>query len=174
MAKTQLTVVERLLLINQYEMRNRIEKTKDYDNFIEILRSGYESRYHQITDQVFDPMQEALGDRVGDVLQMYRVLDDYYRAHPEDALASDHMAKFAGFDGNNESSETAYVRFMVDKCDEWSEQKARAKETDHFNSHTEMWPRYERMLEVWERLGEPYPLTAEQAKEIVGAATLKG
>lgn len=53
--------------------------------------------------------------------------------------------KFAGFDGNNESSQMSIARFLVEEMNRFSRFKGR-----DMNSHSQTYDRYSRMVELFE------------------------
>jgi uncharacterized protein YfbU (UPF0304 family) len=74
-------------------------------------------------------------------------------------------AKFAGFDGNNESSLVSIARFLIDDMDRFTEFKGR-----ELNSHSPSAERYRRMLERFEPMRETLDgisLSAEQLIELL-------
>jgi uncharacterized protein YfbU (UPF0304 family) len=90
---------------------------------------------------------------VVDVLDMWFFLETAYEKLPkkEKSRVQEECGRgsirFAGFDGNNETSQMAIARFMVDVMKRFSHFKGR-----EFNSHMPTYERYSRMLQVFEPL----------------------
>ena len=170
----KLTKLERRLLINQYEILKKLEETDGYDDLITILREGYTALYGNVVSTLYDGLPEQDCRFVLDVLDMYRALEHYYEDNGDEELKKDLFARFAGFDGNNETHMMAFVQFLINGQGKFEEQKRRAAETDGFNSHMPCGDIYDRMLKAWEGQGRDYPLTGEVARKVVGAAKRQG
>ena len=80
------------------------------------------------------------------------------------------MARFAGFDGNNETQLMAFTKFLIEEQDKYGEQKARASTTDGFNSHMPVSDNYRSMLQAWKERGRSFKLSEDDAKAILAAA----
>lgn len=159
--ETKLSTFERAVLINQLEIKqmlSKLLKTSDaehYEQAIEILRSGYEVFYDNALPGVYDPISRDELGIVFDTLDMYRAIEDYKSKHPDDAEIRDmHRATFQGFDGNNETVQMAFTRFVIETQGKWAEQKKYERSTDHWNSHAPMSARYSERVRRWKALGD--------------------
>ncbi|KVE87493.1 YfbU family protein [Burkholderia vietnamiensis] len=76
------------------------------------------------------------------------------------------IAKFEGFDGNNETEYMSIARFLVEKLNRFTNFKGRA-----FNSHMPCVDRYQKMLQVFapirDRLDGTRPLSADEIIQIL-------
>jgi uncharacterized protein YfbU (UPF0304 family) len=169
----KLTRLERIMLINQLEIRKAIEETDDFDEWIEILRDGYEFLYDDVGGHLARDVPEADCRFVLEVLDMYRRLEDFQVSNPKVIATSDVFAHFRGFDGNNETALMAFARFLIKKQGKFAEQLAYEKGTDGFNSHMPTADVYRRMLAVWQSLKPNFPLVQSQVAAILQAATAK-
>jgi uncharacterized protein YfbU (UPF0304 family) len=156
-----LTVAERLILVNQYEILKRLDpdSAAGYELKIEILRDGYAPFYFELDRGLVDDEPELTMEEfrfVADVLEMFYMVHVYRRDHSEDAeLAKHGMRHFPGFSGNQEHRLMALAKFAVHRLDRWSEQLEYTSENDDMNSHYEMAERYKLMLAEWKRQGKP-------------------
>jgi uncharacterized protein len=165
-----LTKIERLILINQYEIRKALEPNRAtyYDEVIEILSRGYAVLYDEVFPAPEMPKSEC--ELVLDVLQMFRAIEAYKKDHPEDTgVASDRWAHFRGFDGHSEADCLQFTLFQLKVKKQWAEQLPYERETDGFNSHSPMKGAYSDMLKVWKSSEERYPLSGEQIRAILHA-----
>ncbi|MFI5301348.1 MAG: YfbU family protein [Polyangiales bacterium] len=96
-----------------------------------------------------------------DVLAMYAAIGRFFNAHPGDELERAVIARFLGFDGNNEGDLMALARQMG----------ARTTEGHGVNSHWPMRAKYAAMLPRWRRFKDT-ALTREQVVAILDAAKL--
>lgn len=156
--KLKLSPLERVLLINQFEIRKAVEKNKHdvewFEEMIEVLERGYEAYYSQLTDR-FSSFAEEDSRFVVDVLDMYRCIEDYKVAHPNDVeVAEAPYSFFFGFDGNNEAQHLGFVRFLFEKKELWKEQAKYAEKTDDYNNHMPTLDTYGRMLAKFKSFGE--------------------
>ena len=168
-----LTKTERMILINQYEIRKALDPNDAvyYDEAIEILTNGYAVLYAELFTGISSDMPKSDGEFVLDVLQMFRVIEAYKQSHPNDSEVANHQwAHFHGFDGNNEGHCLQFTRFQIKVKKHWSEQWPYESQTDGFNSHTPMMGVYARMLKEWESFDKPYPLSRDQIMAILNAA----
>ena len=170
-----LTKLERLSLINQFEIRKRLEKTDAYDEWIKVLEEGYSLWYSEIFRNLSDDLSEEDCRFVSNVLSMYRAIH-YYRQSAKEPLKDTTFAEFAGFSGNEEGHLRSFALFEIHKDNSWDEQKSREQETDRFNSHMPVRDVYERMLRVYKglTLDAMSKLTKEQVEQVLAAASYPG
>lgn len=164
-----LTKIERQMLINQFEIRKKLEATGDYDRLITILQEGYTIWYSDAVSGVADDVPESDCKFVRDVLSMFRMIE-WYKQDSGDALEGELFSHFVGFDGNNEGQLLGFAQFEIERKNNWDEQKPYAKHTDGFNSHMPTRQIYERMLLVYNSLGSRRRLTKDDVLKILGAA----
>jgi uncharacterized protein len=159
-----MTYEQRLILINQYRIMAMLdpENKQEYENNQEVLASGYQ-RYFKEFDQriVEDLVPDDIVIEVEQILNMFRALKWSSDRNGHKAPKDRHL--FEGFDGNNDVQYgiAQYLRSNEGKWDEL------AKRPD--NSHSLVLPRYQRMMEVWERYEKSFVLSNEQI-DAIGAA----
>lgn len=155
----QLTKVEKLVLINQYEMLKGIypNRREDYEVILSALQDGYEQDFEQLVCRSDTPLTEETYKEVRDILEMFRAITG-----PEGS-----SVRFAGFDGNEETEHYAYARFLLEERGLWRESRP---ENNEYNTHFPVLEDYRLMLSEWERLGRRHDLTAEELDQIVSKA----
>lgn len=168
----QLSQIERLTLLNQFEILKRLDKTDEYDHLIVVLREGYVSEYQRIADLVSGEVSAEDCRLVSDTLAMFRSLEHYHDTANDGDLKKRHFSHFVGFDGNHEGRLRGLARHEMLDRGMWSESRRREKDTDGFNSHSRTRESYRRMIAEWKQRGEPHPLTKDDAHAIVEAAKL--
>lgn len=167
-----ISVKERILLINQYEILKRLDKnnTKHYDELIEILSSGYSIFYNQIEGVLLDEMQESEGRIVLDILSVYRIIESYKKKNPNDKDIVDHLwSTFKGFDGNEEAEYLGFTQFLLNNQGKFTEQLIYNDQTDDFNSHMPVLDKYRKMINSWQNFGKKYNLSKENILQILNA-----
>jgi uncharacterized protein YfbU (UPF0304 family) len=167
------TPVERLLLLNQFRILNALSESKEYVDQVTILEEGFEGEYHRVLP-AFGPASEECCKFVNDVLQMYRLLEDYKAHHPEDTEVADHS--FATYRGFDDATNAGYARWLLSQrrfeevLTPWGDQ----------NPHWDMERHYEPMVRVFNtckphKLPEqsaPLGLVREQVLSILTASVL--
>ena len=98
-----------------------------------------------------DDTDEEVVSEVGEIMTMWRVLEDSYNAMSAEAQAKVLKAidpwpdvKFRGFDGNNETSHMNTAGFMINKLHRFAEFKDR-----NLNAHMPTLDAHRRMLAVF-------------------------
>ena len=172
MAPDTLTPFERLQLVNQFEILEKLNPD-DADHYAakrEIIEKGYTIRYEDVFSEVFDEMSIAECKYVYDVLDMYRVLIRSFGALTDKEGLSPDDVKFQGFDGNNESKRHAFVEHLK-KEGRWTEVL-----TGYLNSHSmSTMSLYPRMLSNFKPIHDGimashsgnWLLTADQIKQVL-------
>jgi uncharacterized protein YfbU (UPF0304 family) len=155
----KLTRTERWILSNQYRILAKLDP-KDWERYAraeDALNSGYELEYDGLAKHVYEdtlPTEECV--EVINILEMHRMLK-YGLDRLEDKTGIDAQAiTFHGFDGNNETKQLAYARFVCAKGTGRYEELDRG---DDFNSHSPTLPRYRSMLERWRASADKYQLS---------------
>ena len=113
-------------------------------------------------------MSESECREVLDILDMYRAITfGLSQIDKEDPINKHRLARFIGFDGNNEGQLMSYVRYFIMDLDRYDELKQR--EYPSFNSHARMLETYRAMLERWQKLENKFDLSREQITAILEA-----
>ena len=159
-SKPNLTAAERLILLNQYRILEKLEPDDpDHAERAEALQSGFTVFYWP--DWVHeDEVSEQDCREVFDVLDMHRALATAAR---NDTSIKPDDVKFRGFDGNNESKHHSFVCYLVEQLGRYAELKG-----VELNSHAPMLQRYRQMVDRWNDLGSNrHRLTADDVKRIL-------
>jgi uncharacterized protein YfbU (UPF0304 family) len=165
---TSLSKSERLILLNQYEILQKLdpERAKDYAQRQEIVQSGYKSLYHEL-GELGDELPEDVYSETFATLDMFRDLKGSFEALSDKAGIDPAAVKFSGFDGNDDAGHYGLARFMIEGLGRWEG----FRKTD-LNSHANYLPRYRRMLSRYsERAKSPTKtvLTKQEILDIIGA-----
>ena len=157
----KLTEAERLILFNQYEILSKLDDSaKEHcELLIECLTSGYDRDFEQLVPHFESAQSQHVYQQVRDILQMFRALSN--AAGPDKHPA----ARFAGFDGNEETAHYAYARFLLEDRGLWKE-----SQSNNLNTHSPVLSDYLAMLEVWNEAKEKFELSPEEIKAIVELA----
>ena len=165
----KLSVVERLILMNQYRILDLLEGSVDerHAQYHEALKEGYELHYNWIADGMDEGLSAAECSEVLDILDMFRAIKNAMSKHAVDSSLA-RFAEFGGFDGNNESAQMAYVRYFCLGIGRFGDL---VDEDFPFNSHMPMLPRYRRMRNKWLSLSleERYDLSQSQLESVLSA-----
>ena len=161
----KLTTAERLVIRNQLVLMKALKvppyTPAEYDEQIQILDSGYEAFYNEVTHGLADtPANPAVVAETMEILDLFRALHD---AGQRGLILTNGSlpATFGGFDGNNDDHYSFSV-FLLNTKGSYTE-SGPAK-----NSHTSgTLIRYRRMLAVWQSQGSPYALTQAQVDAIL-------
>ena len=167
-----ISVKERISLINQYEILKRLDSnnTKYYKELIEILYSGYSIFYNKIEENINDEMPEKDGKFVLDILSIYRIVEDYKEKNPNDTDIVEHAwSTFKGFDGNEEASYLGFTMFLFNIQGKFTEQLKYCDQTDDFNSHMPLLDKYRKMINTWQDFGKKYDISKDKIIQILDA-----
>jgi uncharacterized protein YfbU (UPF0304 family) len=157
-----LTEVERLSLLNQYLILDKVDPEGGWAKFAKIVQEGYSGRYSQLTEHLYNELSPQKSRFVEDVLSMFDALQrPYIDAKAE--VPSELM--FSGFDGNNEAELLGYTRFVIEDERRWVSVRTNG---DGLNSHFPSIERYRRMLTKWQELGSGYQLSKSDIDAITG------
>lgn len=163
MARIQLTLTERLILLNQYRILQKLDPDdKTWAELEKVLSSGYAGEYGRMLDGI-DPheMSSEQCAWVRHVLDMFRALHV-----PELKLNKDDI-RFPGFDGNEEGEQYSYMLHLRETR-RWPESLHPDDPSYNLNTHTPVSDVYNEMLEIWDAQPEPFTLNPEVAKQLVG------
>lgn len=147
--------LERLILLNQYEILCSIDPSQKEDHEITMasLRRGYVDRL-RIDDWLDDELEASIHEDVFNILEMHRALRFGFNQLTDKTEIDELRINFAGFDGNYESSYLGYTRHLLETENLYQELQLSAG----LNSHWPMLPRYIAMLSKWFELGRPNQL----------------
>lgn len=162
-SEMQLTRVERWMLANQYRIRAILEPdyTDDFNHAAQALEDGYEHEYDHLAKHInHDGLSDADGDFVQDVMQMYMLMQMVFDqlSEEEKVEVGEHRVVFPGFDGNNETMQMAYARWIVEDPMQFKSLRA---ENRNFNSHRRTLGRYQIVLGRWEEVRPKNDYTKE-------------
>ena len=173
-----LSKVERALLANQLRILEVLypDDAEELAQHRTALEAGWEYHFEEAflavsSDDVFTTEQSC---EVIDILDMYGAIDLALGAIGRDhSLAQHFAARFAGFDGNNEVVEMAYVEYLVEDLGRFDYLASRAEAG--FNSHTQTLDRYRRMVSVWKAFGLEgrYQLDEAKLQQLLAAAEVR-
>lgn len=178
----ELSKVERIMLVNQFEMLKTSEQSiygDDYiDRYIEILINGYQNHYDEIFNFISDPMDKQKSEFILELFQMYDGIWKVVNENPDEFDEDDkYKAGFPGFDGNEPDRDYGYASFLGKHYNFYDLYEAKGiakadRRFGSFNSHgSENLNRYERMHEVYKDIiqqkGHWYLLTVEDVKNIL-------
>src|ERR1700722_14251477 len=109
--KLKLTKTERVILANQYRLLEILvpDESDYFAQRREIVEKGYPIHYSEIDQWFYDEMEPEASREILDILNMFRALTNAAARK----LTVGAKLRFRGFDGNEESSEFAYVTFLV-------------------------------------------------------------
>lgn len=166
----QLNRKERVMLANQYKILAALDpdSSSRYIELMEIVENGYEIFYSMIDEWYRDEMSKEEGQFVLDILDLYRAIEDVKRRTKDSDLISHPSSVFRGFDGNNETAEMAFCRFLIDRQGKFEEQKRNASRNGSFNSHTPMKEKYRRMLEAADSV-DIWTMDSQEALQIINS-----
>lgn len=168
----KLSKLERLTLANQLKILEALYPDEaDYYRTSRIaLEEGYALHYEELLHHIYDELPEDQCREVVDVLAMYRAITFSLRDQTEadDPLREHYMAKFHGFDGNNEGAQFGYTRYFIIELERFEELRYGSEYPD-FNSHAPMLGRYRRMLAVWREFADDHVLSRDQLSAILDA-----
>lgn len=165
----ELSKKERLAFIYQLRMLEALypDEAAEFSNHRTALENGYALHYDWMAEQLSEEMSEEECREVLDILDMYRAITfSIDSLDKEDVLHKHHLARFPGFDGNNEGRQMSYARYYIVDLDRYSELKG--SEYPRFNSHMRMLNTYQTMLGRWKSLDNKFELSRDQVASILG------
>ena len=166
----ELTKKERLAFIYQLRIMEALYPVEatDFAQKRTALEEGFGLHYDWLFESLRDELSREECQEVLDILDMYRAIAFGLRNLDEgDALRKHHLAKFSGFDGNNEGQLMAYVRYFIVDLGRYDELKE--GKLPSFNSHTQMLATYQAMLQRWSEFERKFELSREQIATVLGA-----
>ncbi|WCM26296.1 YfbU family protein [Sphingomonas sp. QA11] len=166
----ELTKKERLGYIYQLRILEALypDEAIDFARKRTALEDGYSLHYEWLTETLSDDMSAEECREVLNILDMYRAITFALQKLDEgDALRGHRLAKFLGFDGNNEGQLMAYVRYFIMDLDRFDELKE--GKFPSFNSHMPMLDTYRAMLERWNLIEDRFEPSRAQIAAVLGA-----
>jgi uncharacterized protein YfbU (UPF0304 family) len=168
-----LTKLERLLLIQQSTILAKLqpETAERHAALVELLTGGFKLYYADALGGLRDDLPEEECLLVLRVLHMYGALDAHVRDNPVDAAVAQHpWARFRGFDAATEPQHHAFAIYVMRRLGKFPEQWARAAEAGGFDAGVPTLLHVRPMAAAWQAMGEPVPLTHEQAAAVLIAS----
>lgn len=166
----ELSKKERLGLIYQLRILEALypDEAEHFSEKRTALENGYSLHYEWLVESINDDMSPEECKEVLNILDMYRAITFGLKKLPNnDTLKTHHMAKFHGFDGNNEGQLMGYVRYFIMDLGRFEELKE--GKFPSFNSHMPMLDTYRRMLKVWLSFKNRFDLSRGNIADLLGA-----
>lgn len=166
----ELTKKERLSFVYQLLILEKLypEEADHYARHRKALEEGYALHYDWMVENLYEELSEADCREVLDVLDMYRAIDTSFRSlDAADKLRNHYLAKFKGYDGNNETAQMGYARYFIVDLDRFSELKD--ADYPYFNSHAPMIATYRAMLARWREVPEKFSMSRSELASVLGA-----
>lgn len=172
-----LTKLERILLANQLRILEALypDEASQLGVQREGLERGYEMLYDWGFENVYDGEDKMTPEESKEVWDTMDMFDAIERSTPDGLdLGEYRFAKFAGYDGNNESKFMSFARFTVERLERF--QYLPMQRRGYWNSHMPVRDLYRRMLEAWREVpsGDRFSMTEEQLKSVLAAASHPG
>jgi uncharacterized protein len=165
---------QRWIFANQYLILEHLhpDQADYYARAREVLESGYELNYGWIAEHIFEQtMTEEQCSEVINILDMFTALERSYDELAEKPNVEEQDIRFHGFDGNHETDQMSYARFLIEKEHKFSSLADAGSLGDNLNSHMPVLDTYRRMLAMWQQLplAQRYQLAADDIARIVAA-----
>lgn len=166
---------ERVILLNQYKILEKLDSDnkEEYQNLQEVLENGYELEYRYKFSYILDSkMSESDCEFVQNILYLYDMLNNSYEQLEDKTDIDLKDLKFKGFDGNNESQYMGYLKYLVEVDGKYTYLFDKDKKKRYYNTHCQVIPRYESMLERFEDIKTSkgsnfFPFTKEEIISII-------
>jgi uncharacterized protein len=159
-----LTLIERLILSNQYLILERLDpdNAKHYALLRKAVEEGYALEYGRVADGLYEEFSAEECAEVRDILELHRAL---HLSAMKVGVEPDKV-RFRGFDGNNETAQMAYTRYLLGDCGLWAELHRKGH---GYNSHSVTLGRYRGMVQQWKVIGGKHDLSKEEIERILAA-----
>jgi uncharacterized protein YfbU (UPF0304 family) len=166
----KLTRVERWMLANQCRILEALnpEEADVWAGRREALENGYELDYEWIAQDVYKDDDTLTADECREVitiLEMHRHMKWSFAKLPDKTRTTARLVAFGGFDGNNETKQMVYAKYLRDQG-KWKELEL----GDDFNSHQPMLETSRLMVNAWEASADKHNLSADDLDRIATAA----
>ena len=163
-----LTLEQRLILLNQYKILKKIypEEALQYSIYQEIVSNGYTLHYNDLLENMNEPMSKEEMEFVLDILDVYNSLSFAVDKRQEYPSYKNKKIVFPGFDGNNEYKYIEYMQFYIYKLNRF---EALKKDSSlDYNTHGETIDIYKHMIDVWKSFGnERFNLSDEALQSLI-------
>jgi uncharacterized protein len=145
-----LTRTERWILSNQYRILEKLypDEAEALARNRDALEMGYELEYREACQHIYDDRDTMTIDEckeVIDILAMFSEIKTDFTSLTDKSGIDEWATKFIGFDGNDETKQMGYVRYIVEQGNRFET----LDRGDNFNSHAPMLEPYRRMLREW-------------------------
>jgi uncharacterized protein YfbU (UPF0304 family) len=172
MPEDPLSRKERLLLFNDFLILRRLdpENEEHYKRCCEILEGGFEIEYEDVYGSVSEDVLPVSESRyVMDVLDLHLALKRSFDELEDKDGITDPAIRFRGFDGNNEGDLLRYAQYLREQG-RWRE----LLENGDLNSHAHTYHRYQKMLALWQQVGDQWHMTSAEIKRVALIETTPG
>jgi uncharacterized protein YfbU (UPF0304 family) len=173
MIPESLTLIERQILINQYQILASIADHSEKETHlrrIEILEKGYTGLYTRVFNELYEEVPISVYNNIEAVLAMYKLINDSVKSLTEEEreLLELHTLEFEGFD-NNDGMYYHMMSYLVDRMGEHSDYKGRELKSHNPSSMI----KYNKMLAVFNRVKIPSGTlyTSSNLQEFIDALT---
>lgn len=149
MGHVDLSKKERLNLANQFKILEALypEQAEDYARQRRAFELGFALHYSDAFEGMDEETSAEECREVLDILDMFVVMQRAFESLGRPGTVDPEDLKFRGFDGNNETKQYLYVRYLFDLGR--YESLHGQGHFDDLNSHAPMLPQYCGMLETW-------------------------
>lgn len=180
--RPNLTPSERWLLYNQYEilkvLNNRDRRESRFETETQnVIVSGYELALVRMMQSFEEGMSFNDCKEVEDILNMFHSIDLARRDFWEIGIEFDFdeanlfTLRFKGFDGNFESQQMQYAKYLINDCRSFETVKP---SNGDFNSGSPQLPQFRRMLSAWRKSRDELKLTDEDLERILDSVKNSG
>lgn len=148
---TKLTPLDRLMLSNQYRILEKLypEEAEYFAIEREALEGGFELIYMEYLEKWESVLTEEECREVYDTLQLFSILEMWAGKLGEtDWLKKQPNGTFSGYDGNNETKFMIFVRYIIERREQFKD----LLPTGYYNSHSPMRHEYQSMVARWREI----------------------
>lgn len=166
-----LTEYERLNLLNQYKILEKLakangddEEANKYEQLEDIVINGYVEEYGKLFDELQEEFSREESHFVWDTLRMYSAIYLSYKKLQNPKVDKTKIY-FWGFDGTEEwyfMDFCKHVLIDLKRFDDLTE----GNRID-FNSHSRRCNQYREMLDKWGNIGEKTDLSEDEIKYLI-------
>lgn len=179
-----MTKIERLLLVNQYYILEKLDsienliksgdnavsdntKKSDYERYKIALENGYEKYYPNVQD-----LDQEICKTVEAILEMYASI---YRSNSKldkNSRINYDEIKFKGFGEDDEIEYATFTEYLIETLGHYTESKISTSCTPGKPSYLRRYnqlPKYSSMLEVWASYDKSDEMNLDQIKNVINA-----
>jgi uncharacterized protein YfbU (UPF0304 family) len=159
-----LTVVERWILSNQFDILEALYPGKKYFRGLgQVMWDGYEAEYEEACPVEREPLSPRRCQEVRLILDLYTLVQETHRRLPDkDGIDAERLV-FPGLQKHKETREWRYANYCVEH-DPWSYHDLVS--APDLESRRCMLPLYRRMLAEWKKCRDPFQITREDLVRI--------